>query len=250
MIALLVGLDDDLAAGVRDALRAEWRNVEVVSVSDQEAAAEALARGPDIIFVNGCAAPIDGVELAARLRAETEAPIVLLCDRARPFDRVSGLRRGVDDYLSLPISTSDLRKRVRAALRLRRGELPATQHPAFEAGSLRIDYAARSVTVSGGGVRLSPAEYGILYHLTRSPDRVLTYRTLLAKVWGRAYVEEVDYLKVQVEQLRAKLRGVVPPAVRIANRRGIGYALVLAREGGGADEDVDSAGRNTAAASS
>jgi len=80
--------------------------------------------------------------------------------------------------------------------------------------------------VGGKPVKLTPIEYGLLYHLTRNAGRVLTHRTLLAKVWGREYVNELDYLKVYVRRLRNKLSEEPGSNVSIESERGVGYRLV------------------------
>ena len=72
-------------------------------------------------------------------------------------------------------------------------------------------------------MKLTPIEYGLLYHLTRNPNRVLTFRTLLAKVWGREYMEETDYLKVHIQHLRNKLGDTAGKPHYILSERGLGY---------------------------
>jgi two-component system KDP operon response regulator KdpE len=93
----------------------------------------------------------------------------------------------------------------------------------FESGDLRIDYASRAVSIRGRQVRLTPTEYSLLYHLTRNAGRVLPHHTLLAKVWGREYADEIDYLKVYVRRLRQKLEGDLDTTGRIVSERGVGY---------------------------
>ena len=93
---------------------------------------------------------------------------------------------------------------------------------------LRIDYASRAVTVDGEVVRLIPAEYSLLFHLTRNTGRVLPHHTLLAKVWGREYTDEIDYLKVYVRRLRQKLEGDPEMIGEIVSERGVGYKFVAA----------------------
>jgi two-component system KDP operon response regulator KdpE len=98
----------------------------------------------------------------------------------------------------------------------------------FESGNLRIDYASRTVSVSGDQVRLTPTEYSLLFHLSRNAGRVLPHQTLLAKVWGREYTDEVDYLKVYIRRLRQKLEGDPEMIGRIVSERGVGYKFVAA----------------------
>jgi two-component system KDP operon response regulator KdpE len=82
------------------------------------------------------------------------------------------------------------------------------------------------VTVGDKQVRLTPIEYGLLYHLTRNAGRVLPHRTLLAKVWGREYTSELDYLKVYIRRLRHKLGEEMGATISIESERGVGYRLV------------------------
>jgi len=80
--------------------------------------------------------------------------------------------------------------------------------------------------VDGSPVKLTPIEYGILYHLSRNENRVLTFRTPLAKAWGREYVDEAEYLKVHIQHLRRKLGDNPGGRPMIVNERGVGYKLV------------------------
>jgi DNA-binding response OmpR family regulator len=150
----------------------------------------------------------------------------MLTARHDEVDKVRGLELGADDYITKPFSHLELLARARAVLRHSESQVPAAEGPPFAAGPLRIDYASREVTVEGKPVKLTPIEYGILYHLSRNENRVLTFRTLLAKVWGREYVDEVDYLKVHIQHLRRKLGDDPDNQPMIVNERGVGYKFV------------------------
>ena len=84
------------------------------------------------------------------------------------------------------------------------------------------------MTVGGKLVRLTPTEYSLLFHLTRNAGRVLPHHTLLAKVWGREYTDEIDYLKVYIRRLRQKLEGDPENIGQIISERGVGYKFVAA----------------------
>jgi len=90
-----------------------------------------------------------------------------------------------------------------------------------------MDYGTRRVTVGDKQVRLTPIEYGLLYHLTRNAGRVLPHRTLLAKVWGREYTSELDYLKVYIRRLRHKLGEEMGATISIESERGERHRLTL-----------------------
>jgi two-component system KDP operon response regulator KdpE len=95
--------------------------------------------------------------------------------------------------------------------------------PSFVSGDLSIDFASRQVRRKGELVELTATEYKLLYHLVRNAGRVLRHETLLAKVWGREYREELDYLRVYVRRLRRKLEDDPDRPRHILTERGLGY---------------------------
>ncbi len=150
----------------------------------------------------------------------------MLSARHEEVDKVRGLELGADDYVTKPFSHIELLARVRAVMRRSESQEPTREGPPFDAAPLFIDYSSRLVRVEGEEVKLTPIEYGLLYHLTRNENRVLTFRTLLAKVWGREYMDETDYLKVHIQHLRRKLGDDPQNEPMIANERGVGYKFV------------------------
>jgi len=152
--------------------------------------------------------------------------VITLTARHEELDKVRGLEMGADDYITKSFSHIDLLARVRAVLRRTGLQVPINEGPPFSDGVLRIDYQSRDVSIRGDRIKLTPIEYGLLYHLTRNRNRVLTFRTLLAKVWGREYVEESDYLKVHIQHLRRKLGDDPQSDPMIVNERGVGYKFV------------------------
>jgi two-component system KDP operon response regulator KdpE len=103
---------------------------------------------------------------------------------------------------------------------------PSTRAPSLRSGDLEIDFAGQEVRVRGRRVNLTPTEYKLLYHLARNAGHVLQHGTLLAKVWGREYVDETDYLRVYVRRLREKL-GDDPENPRyIQTERRLGYRFL------------------------
>ena len=180
----------------------------------------------DVIILDIGLPDIDGFEVCERIRYFSDVPVVMLTARHEEVDKVKGLELGADDYVTKPFSHIELLARVRAVLRRSESQVPASEGPPFEAPPLRIDYGSRDVTVDGMPIKLTPIEYGILYHLTRNENRVLTFRTLLAKVWGREYMDETDYLKVHIQHLRRKIGDDPQGEPMIVNERGVGYKFV------------------------
>jgi two-component system KDP operon response regulator KdpE len=120
--------------------------------------------------------------------------------------KVQALDAGADDYVTKPFGMDELLARIRAALR-RAPETQAVNEAStiLEVGDFRIDLESRSVTVREREVHLTPKEYDLLAYLLRHPGKVLTHRTLLAAVWGGESVEQTEYLRVFIGQLRKKI---------------------------------------------
>jgi two-component system KDP operon response regulator KdpE len=104
--------------------------------------------------------------------------------------------------------------------------MPLSRAPSFRARDLEMDFTAQQARLHGTPLELTPTEYKLLYHLVRNAGRVLSHGTLLAKVWGREYVDEVDYVRVYIRRLREKL-GDDPERPRyIRTERGMGYRFI------------------------
>src|SRR6185436_4863273 len=135
-----------------------------------------------------------------------DVPIVVLSSRGDEVAKVEALDAGADDYVTKPFGMDELLARVRAALR--RSSEPQTEDPTtsvLEVGHFRVDLEGHSVMVGDRQVHLTPKEYDLLVYLIRHPGKVITHRTLLGAVWGGNYVEQTEYLRVFIGQLRKKI---------------------------------------------
>ena len=152
----------------------------------------------------------------------------MLTARDDTLDKVKGLELGADDYITKPFNHLELLARVRAVLRRLDMPAPRSRAPSFKAGDLEVDFAAQEARLQGRPLDLTPTEYKLLYHLVRNAGRTLPHGTLLAKVWGREYRDEVDYVRVYIRRLREKL-GDDPDHPRyIRTERGLGYRFLVA----------------------
>ncbi|HEY5641192.1 MAG TPA: response regulator transcription factor [Dehalococcoidia bacterium] len=228
MKILIVDDDPDVVEVVNLCFSLRWPEAHVISATTGEAALSHVEKDkPDFVLLDIVLPDTDGFQVCQEIRQFSDVPVVMLSARDGEVDKVRGLEMGADDYITKPFSHLELLARVRAVVRRYQSQLPAVGE-VFESGGLRIDYASRAVTVGGKAVRLTPTEYSLLYHLSRNAGRVLPHQTLLAKVWGREYTDEVDYLKVYIRRLRQKLEGDPETIGEIVSERGVGYKFVAA----------------------
>jgi two-component system KDP operon response regulator KdpE len=196
----------------------------------QEGLMQAASRNPDVILLDLGLPDLDGLEVTKQLREWTQIPIVIISAREQEQDKVKALDAGADDYLTKPFSAGELMARIRVALR-HVARQTGKQEPVFMLQNLRVDLAQRQVFIDNAEVHLTPIEYKLLTVLVRHAGRVITHRQLLQEVWGPAHVNEVQYLRVYMTQLRHKLE-VDPTRPRfLMNEPGIGYRLKFDPEG-------------------
>jgi len=195
----------------------------VRSAGDGEQALEEMKNWPPDLIITDLRMPVmDGLELCRRVRKDSRIPIIVLSVKGEETIKVEALDAGADDYITKPFSVNELMARVRAALRRTSApEQPDT--PLIESGDFRIDIPARTVTVKGREIRLTPKEFDLLIYLAKHAGKVMTHRALLAAVWGPNSVEQPEYLRVFVGHLRKKLEPDDDSAHYIVTEPWIGY---------------------------
>lgn len=221
MTAVLV-VDDE--APIQRALSANLkvRDYDVLLASTGEQALQLAARHhPDVVILDLGLPGIDGIEVVRGLRGWTSVPIIILSARGSEQDKVIALDAGADDYVSKPFGMAELLARLGAALRR---SSPATESPMIATEDFSIDLAARRVTGRDGeAIRLTPTEWGVLEVLVRNAGRLVTHRHLLREVWGPAYGEESNYLRVHMANLRRKLEPNPAQPRYLVTEPGMGY---------------------------
>ena len=230
MRVLIVDDEPDVIESVQLGLTLQWREIEVLSAHDGDAALDLVeSSAPDVVLLDIGLPGKDGFEVLRELRAFSDVPVVMLTARDDAMDKVKGLELGADDYVTKPFNHLELMARVRAVLRRHDMPAPASRSPSFKSGDLEVDFARQEVRMRGERVELTPTEYKLLYHLVRNAGHVLTHGTLLAKVWGRDYMDETDYVRVYIRRLRDKL-GDDPDNPRfIQTERRLGYRFIAPR---------------------
>jgi DNA-binding response OmpR family regulator len=228
MKILVVDDEPDVVESVRLGFTLQWREVDVVGAANGEQALDSIEREhPDIVVLDIGLPDMDGFEVLRQIRAFSDVPVVMLTARDDAMDKVKGLELGADDYVTKPFNHLELMARVKAVLRRLDMPAPANRAPSFRSGDLEVDFARQEARLHGKRIELTPTEYKLLYHLVRNAGQILQHGTLLAKVWGREYINEVDYIRIYIRRLREKL-GDNPERPRyIRTERGLGYRFLI-----------------------
>ncbi len=235
MRLLIIEDDPIISETVTICFSLRWPEAEVVTAeSGEEGLKLATAQAPDVIILDVGLPGMDGYDTLRRLRGITDAPAIMLTARDGEVSKVKGLEWGADDYITKPFSHIELMARVRAVLRRTVAATPEQSRGIYlnEPAGLEIDLDSRTVVRHGQTISLAPLEYSLLYHLTNNEGRVMTHQTLLTKVWGQEYVQEVDYLKVYIRRLRTKLKDDPQNPELVHTERGVGYIFQVRPHGG------------------
>jgi two-component system, OmpR family, KDP operon response regulator KdpE len=228
MKILVVDDEPDVVESIRLGFALQWREVDVLGATSGDVALDIVEReAPDLVLLDIGLPGQDGFEVLRDLRAFSDVPVVMLTARDDAMDKVKGLELGADDYVTKPFNHLELMARVRAVLRRHDMPAPASRAPSFRSGDLEVDFARQEARLNGEHLDLTPTEYKLLYHLVRNAGHVLQHATLLAKVWGREYVDETDYVRVYIRRLREKLADDPDNPRFIQTERRLGYRFLL-----------------------
>lgn len=202
----------------------------VVAVNNgQDALRGFFEINPDLVVLDIEMPKMDGYTVCQRLRELSDVPIIMLTAFGEPEDIVKGLELGADDYITKPFNKEVLIARTRA--NLRRAEAPSqppnpsdnSSRSDYDDGYLVIYFDQRRILVDDEQIRLSPTEFKMLQLLVEEAPRVLPYRTILERVWGFEYIDDINYLRVYVWHLRNKIERNPSEPVYIINELGLGY---------------------------
>jgi two-component system KDP operon response regulator KdpE len=186
---------------------------------------QAALKPPEIVILDLGLPDMDGLDVTRELRTWSAVPIVVLSARGQEQDKVAALDAGADDYLTKPFSVVELAARLRVALRHVARTKGGETESVFQVGDLRVDLGNRLVSIRGETVHLTPTEYRLLTTFVAHAGKVLTHQTLLKEVWGPADVNEVQYLRVYMAQLRQKLEANPTQPRFLLTEPGVGYRL-------------------------
>jgi two-component system, OmpR family, KDP operon response regulator KdpE len=200
------------------------RQYDVVTAPDGTHALEATRNDrPDIVVLDLGLPDIDGVDVIRSLRTWTPVPIVVLSGRVGSSDKVDALDAGADDYVTKPFSVDELLARIRAVTRRL---TPPDVPPEVHIGRYAVNVADRTVrgrTDPALTVHLTRTEWQLMELFARNPGKLISQRQLLQEVWGPTYVDQTQYLRQYLTQLRRKLEDDPARPKHLLTEPGMGY---------------------------
>ena len=202
---------------------------EVDDAKNGEAALEKIRdQRFDLVLLDMNMPGIGGLETCRTIRAQSDVAIIMLTVRDADSDKVDALDAGADDYITKPYNPPELLARIRAALR----RTPSMQGPTgrITLGSVEVDFDSRQVSADGRRVRLTPKEFDLLRYFVGHANKTLSHRELLQAVWGPDYGDQVDYLRVFINQLRKKIEPKPSSPTFLLTEPWVGYRLNLPAE--------------------
>lgn len=196
-------------------------------VVEAESAKDALnliaSHPPDLVLLDLGLPDRNGQDVLRHIREWYVNPVIILSVQSHESDIVAALDSGADDYLVKPFRTGELLARIRSAMRKNTAD-NNTHTTAF--GDLAIDFAERTVKKNDQLIKLTSTEYSLLILLAKNEGRVLTHQHLLQHVWGPAYINESQYLRVFIAQLRKKIENDANRPSHILTESGVGYRFI------------------------
>lgn len=186
----------------------------------KEGMALAASQQPALVILDLGLPDIDGLDVLHMLREWYQKPIIILSVRNSEEDIVKALDNGANDYLTKPFRTGELLARIRVAIRQSQG---IADKPVLDFGTLSIDIANHTVRKDNELIKLTSTEYSLLALLAKNEGRVLTHQYILKQVWGMGYIEQTQYLRVFIAQLRKKIEDDPAKPKLLNTESGIGY---------------------------
>jgi two-component system, OmpR family, KDP operon response regulator KdpE len=196
--------------------------------SGEDALSSFRNRRPDVVILDLIMPGMGGVEVVRRIRESSTVPIIVLSAMGEEARKVEALELGADDYMTKPFGMDELLARIHSLLRRAAGA--HGPEPVFIAGDLCVNFDRREVTLDQKPVKLTPTEYDLLKYMIEHAGKVLTHRMLLQEVWGQAYVDQAQYLRVFIGQLRKKLEKDPTRPRFILTDPGVGYRFCIERD--------------------
>jgi two-component system, OmpR family, KDP operon response regulator KdpE len=200
---------------------AEFKVVE--SETGRQAVRMAASVKPDLVLLDLGLPDMDGKEVVAAIREWSHVPVVVLTVRSDDSEVAAALNAGADDYVTKPFSAEVLLARINA--NLRKAMIKEVGQPDITNGPIHMNLVRHEVHIDGEKIAFTPKEYDLLRYFLLNRGRMLTHKQILKGVWGPAHVEDMQYLRVYIGQVREKLRIRAGLDKLIVSEAGIGYRM-------------------------
>jgi two-component system KDP operon response regulator KdpE len=198
--------------------------------SGEEALEKVRAATYDLVLLDVNMPGMGGIEACRALRTGSDMGIIMLTVRDTERDKVEALDAGADDYVTKPFGSPELLARIRAAMR--RAPTAQDAGPKFlRLGEVEIDFQARQVATPSARLHLTPKQFELLRYLASRPNRAISHRELLQAIWGPDYGDQIEYLRVFVNQLRKKIEPQPATPRYLMTEPWMGYRLAIPEEG-------------------
>ncbi len=195
----------------------------IMASTAKEGIVQAANHPPDLIILDLGLPDENGHIVLQKIREWYSKPIIILSAQSGEVDIVKALDNGANDYLVKPFRTGELLARIRSVLR---SSITDNETPILESGDLRIDLSTRTVLKNNIGIKLTTTEYALLVLFFKNEGKVLTHQYLLKEVWGPSYINQSQYLRVYIAQLRKKIEDNPNKPTHIITESGVGYRFV------------------------
>jgi two-component system KDP operon response regulator KdpE len=196
------------------------------ALTGEEALEKVRAEQFDLVLLDVNMPGMGGMEACRELRRGSDIGIIMLTVRDSERDKVDALDAGADDYITKPFGSPELLARIRATLRRSPTVLEAGPQT-LQLGDVKVDFQSRHVQTAKGKVHLTPKQFDLLRYLAGHPNKAVSHRELLQAVWGPDYGDQIEYLRVFVNQLRKKIEPQPGSPRFLLTEPWVGYRLVL-----------------------
>ncbi len=222
-IILIIDDEAQIRRFLRVSLEAsDYRVVEAATGHD--GIVQAALSHPNVVILDLGLPDMSGNEVLMKIREWSSVPVLVLSVQDGEQEKIAALDAGADDYVTKPFSMGELLARLRVATRHAQ---PLADTPEFRNGHLFVDFVHREVAVNAQPVKLTAMEYNLLLLFIKHAGKVLTHRQILKEVWGPHTVEQTQYLRVYMAQLRKKLEVDPTQPQLFLTESGVGYRMVL-----------------------
>jgi two-component system KDP operon response regulator KdpE len=226
-VILIVDDEPQLLRALRASLPAA--GYEVITAQDGEEALEKIKHEmPDLVILDLVMPGLSGLDVCRQVRTFSAVPIIILSAKGNDQSKVTVLDAGADDYVTKPFSLDELLARIRVALRRLStfSTISTSNTSLITVGDLVLDIDERKVIVKGKEAKLTPKEFEVLKYLVNRAGRVITHQTLLQAVWGWESTDQIEYLRVFINQLRRKIEPDPHKPCYIVTEPWVGYRFM------------------------